>query len=108
MLTHGSLNHRTASGWTWRLYFGLIAFLSLSLNASIGAQISDITQPGDPIVPTSGNSPPSTGVANAIDDQLTKYLNLDILNTGFTVSPQVGLTEVQGLTLTSANDAPAR
>jgi len=47
-------------------------------------------------------------VANAIDDQPTKYLNFDILNTGFTVTPKVGLSVVQCLTLTSAHDAPER
>src|SRR5439155_24563425 len=69
---------------------------------------SDVTLPGDPIVPTSNNSPGSEGVANAIDNQPTKYLNFDKLNTGFTVTPGVGDTIVSGLTLTSANDAPER
>jgi len=68
----------------------------------------DVTQPGDPIVGTSNNTPGSEGVANAIDNQPTKYLNFDKLNTGFTVSPRAGLTIVSGLTLTSANDAPER
>jgi hypothetical protein len=69
----------------------------------------DVTQPGDPIVPTSSNSPDAEGVANAIDNQpTTKYLNFDRLNTGFTVSPRVGPTIVYGLRLTSANDAPER
>ena len=86
----------------------LTAALILSASVSIQAQLTDITQPGDPIVPTSNNSPGSEGVANAIDNQPTKYLNFDKLNTGFTVSPQSGLTLVSGLTLTSANDAPER
>src|SRR5881394_4622151 len=68
----------------------------------------DITQPGDPIVATSNNSPGSEGVANAIDNAPTKYLNFDKVNTGFTVTPGVGDTIVMGLTLTSANDAPDR
>src|SRR5437867_5637347 len=80
----------------------------LSLSLSVQAQLSDITQPGDPIVPTSNNSPGSEGVANAIDNQPTKYLNFDKLNTGFTVTPRVGLSVAQCLTLTSANDAPER
>src|SRR3989442_13199228 len=70
--------------------------------------LSDVTPPGDSIVPSSNNSPGSEGVANAIDNQPTKYLNFDKLNTGFTVSPRSGLTLVSGLTLTSANDAPER
>src|SRR5688572_23043984 len=83
---------------------GLLAMLSLPLHA----QLSDVTQPGDPIVGTSNNTPGSEGVANAIDNAPTKYLNFDRLNTGFTVTPRIGLSIVQGLTLTSANDAPER
>src|SRR5205809_3286214 len=86
----------------------LAAVLMTSFSVSVQAQLSDITQPGDPIVATSNNTPGSEGVANAIDNQPTKYLNFDKLNTGFTVSPRVGLSVVQCLTLTSANDAPER
>src|SRR5947209_16163874 len=68
----------------------------------------DVTQPGDPIVPSSNNSPGSEAVANVIDNQPTKYLNFDINNTGFTVTPSAGQTIVSGLTLTSANDSPDR
>src|SRR6266581_5296017 len=90
-------------------FFGLAALLIASIcGSSVQAQLSDITQPGDPIVASSANSPGSEGVANAIDDQPTKYLNFDILNTGFTVTPNVGDTIVNGLVLTSANDAPER
>ena len=71
--------------------------------------LTDVTQPGDPIVATSGNSPGNEGAERAIDNLLnTKYLNFDKLNAGFTVTPSVGRTLVQGLTLTSANDAPER
>src|SRR4030095_5389807 len=86
----------------------LIAVLVLALGVQVQAQLSDVTQPGDPIVPSSNNSPGSEGVANAIDNQPTKYLNFDRLNTGFTVTPSIGLSVVQCLTLTSANDAPER
>src|SRR5262245_8468599 len=72
------------------------------------AQLSDVTQPGDPIVATSNQSPGSEGVANAVDNQPSKYLNFDKLNTGFTVTPRAGLSIVQGLALTSANDHPER
>ena len=37
----------------------------------------DVTQPGDPVIASSDNSPGSEGVANAIDGQPTKYLNFD-------------------------------
>jgi len=69
----------------------------------------DVTQPGDPIQPTSYNSPANEGVEMAIDNNTaTKYLNLDKLNAGFTVTPQSPTTVVTGLRLTSANDAPDR
>ena len=61
---------------------------------------------GDPIVGSSNNTPGSEGVANAIDNQPTKYLNFDRLNTGFTVSPRAGLTLVSGLTLTRRMMSP--
>src|SRR5256885_10799322 len=86
----------------------LAAVLMTSFSVSVQAQLTDITQPGDPIVATSNNSPGSEGVANAIDNAPTKYLNFDKVNTGFTVTPRVGLSVVQGITLTSANDAPDR
>src|SRR5258705_6580685 len=90
------------------LLSGLIALFVFAFAGPLHAQLSDVTQPGDPIVPTSNNSPGSEGVANAIDNQPTKYLNFDILNTGFTVTPNAGASLVTGLTLTSANDAPER
>src|SRR5215813_12408219 len=90
------------------LHTTLTLALTLVFGASVRAQVTDITQPGDLIQATSNNSPGSEGVANAIDNQPTKYLNFDKLNTGFTVTPRVGLSVVQCLTLTSANDAPER
>jgi hypothetical protein len=73
----------------------------------------DVTQPGDPIIPSSSNSPGSEGVANAIDDQQTKYLNFDSRTpnnppSGFVVSPSIGRTLVTGMTILTANDAPER
>ena len=64
-----------------------LAALLLAFSGSVYAQLSDVTQPGDTIVPTSNNSPGSEGVANAIDNTQNKYLNFDINNTGFTVHP---------------------
>ena len=75
-------------------------------------QLIDITQPGDPIVPTSSNSPGREGVLNAIDDTQAKYLNFDGAGgqkpVGFTIWPRIGLSVVSGLRLTSADDAPER
>jgi len=86
------------------LLFGLLISSSEAL-----AGLTDVTQPGDPIVASSNNSPGSEGVANLIDNNTTnKYLNFDKLNTGFTVTPSVGATIVTGIGLTSANDAPER
>ncbi len=91
----------------------ILAFCGLlSLQALTHAQ-SDVTQPGDPLIASSDNSPGSEGVANAIDGQPTKYLNFDTVGTdgvpsGFVVSPSVGLTLVTGITLQSANDAVER
>src|SRR6476619_6991205 len=93
------------------LMAGLVA-----LSGSAYAQ-TDVTQPGDPIIPSSANSPGSEAVANAIDNQPTKYLNFDsgrdgavggFSPSGFVVSPSVGVTHVTGVTLMSANDSPNR
>ncbi len=91
-----------------KLLYSLVACLASAFSGNVQAQLQDITQPGDPIVGTSNNYPGSEGVANAIDNQPTKYLNFDKVNTGFTVTPAIGLSVVQGLTLTSANDGPER
>ena len=70
---------------------------------------TDVTQPGDPIEPSSFLSPANEGVINAIDNNKdTKYLNFDKLNAGFTVKMPSGPATVTGLSLTSANDAPDR
>src|SRR5947208_522158 len=92
---------------------GLIALFLAAFSSSLYAQLSDVTQPGDPIIASSSNSPGSEGVANAIDNQPTKYLNFDsgrggFLPSGFVVSPSVGRTVVTGLSMQSANDAPER
>jgi hypothetical protein len=87
------------------------------LPATSAAQ--DITQPGDLILASSGNSRGSEGVANAIDNNKnTKYLNWDsgrdghqigtFSPSGFAVQPAVGSTIVTGMGIQSANDAPDR
>ena len=73
----------------------------------------DVTQPGDSLIASSGNSPGSEAAPNALDNQPTKYLNFDTvgidgLPSGFVVTPAVGETNVVGLTMQSANDAPDR
>jgi concanavalin A-like lectin/glucanase superfamily protein/HYR domain-containing protein/Ig-like domain-containing protein len=90
------------------LLCALTALVVFAFGGTTYAQLADVTQPGDPIIPTSNFSPGSEGVVNAIDDTDKKYLNFDRLNTGFTVTPRVGLTVVQCISLKSANDAPER
>ncbi|MGE3108772.1 MAG: GC-type dockerin domain-anchored protein [Phycisphaerales bacterium] len=68
----------------------------------------DVTRPGDAIIPSSNNSPGAEGVTNAIDNTAaTKYLNFDVVNTGFTVTPS-GTGTVRYVTCITANDAPER
>ncbi|HAN82810.1 MAG TPA: hypothetical protein DCQ59_06290, partial [Verrucomicrobiales bacterium] len=62
----------------------------------------DVTQPGDPIIASSANSPGSEAAPNALDNQPTKYLNFDTvgidgLPSGFVVTPGVGKTVLSGL-----------
>ncbi len=72
----------------------------------------NVLQPGDAVVASSSNMPGSEGVANAIDGTQAKYLNFDAANdakpVGFVVTPSVGATLIQGITMQSANDAPDR
>lgn len=73
----------------------------------------NVVQPGDPIIASSANSPGSEGVANAIDGTQAKYLNRDsaapaIKPAGFVVTPSVGATLINGISMQSANDSPDR
>ena len=76
-----------------------------------GAPVN-VLQPSDVILASSANSPGSEGVANAIDNQPTKYLNFDTridgVPSGFVVTPQLGGTVITGISMQSANDAPER
>lgn len=113
------LTARGAAGYQFTGWGGALAgtanpaSLTTSGSQEVRAQfelvLSDVTQPGDQIVPTSNNSPDAERALRAIDNSTaTKYLNFDKLNTGFTVTPRVGWTIVSGLGLTSANDMPQR
>lgn len=74
----------------------------------------NVLQPSDAILASSANSPGSEGVANAIDNKPTKYLNFDTRTgpeykpSGFVVTPGVGATTITGISMQSANDAPER
>ena len=92
--------------------------------ALLGSVVADsVTQPGDRIFASSTNSPPSEGVANAIDNNpATKYLNFDsgrdgkqivsptngFSPSGFVVIPGIGRSLVTRISIQSANDAPER
>ena len=68
----------------------------------------DASQPGNPVLATSANSPVAETAPNAIDNNInTKYLNFDELNTGFRVQLPAA-TPLNGLNFWSANDAPER
>src|SRR4029450_6818871 len=86
----------------------LIAGLIVTFCGPLQAQLSDVTQPGDPIIPTANNGPgwQHEAFASIDNDSLNQYIAFDKLNSGFTVYPRVGLTVVSGLTLTSATNAP--
>src|SRR6185436_18094908 len=81
--------------------------------AVIGAGVTntsivDASVPNDLAIGTSPNSPGAEAAAKAIDNDVSsKYLNLDKLNTGLTITPS-GQGPVRALTLISANDAPER
>src|SRR5262245_406097 len=94
------------------------AAIATALEEVLGTRVK-ITQPGDLIFASSGNSRGSEGVANAIDNnETTKYLNWDsgrdgnqigtFSPSGFAVQPAVGPTVVTGMGIRSANDAPDR
>jgi len=92
----------------FRNLFSLGLLAGLALGAA-DLYAGDVTRPGDPVVPSSANSPNGERAPNAIDNNpATKYLNFDKLNTGFTVTPSTGSSVVRGLLLTSANDEPPR
>lgn len=86
---------------------------------TIISPLQDITQPGDAIVayqPNGGSSPGGEPVANAINNNTTKYLNFGkngatqpfVGPVGFIVSPATGRTIVTGMRFYAANDATER
>jgi hypothetical protein len=68
--------------------------------------------PADDIlaVDLDGNStyPGNESPEEAIDGQLTKYLNFGQVNSGFIVTPDIGSTTVTSFRVTTANDAEER
>ncbi|HVY69597.1 MAG TPA: hypothetical protein VHH73_06685, partial [Verrucomicrobiae bacterium] len=96
-----------------------LAIVIAGLALSVFAQAQkNVIQPGDHIIASSPNSPGSEGVANAIDGTQSKYLNFDsgrdgkdefhFSPSGFAVTPSVGVTQIIGVSLQSANDSPGR
>jgi hypothetical protein len=104
-------NSPTQSTGKW---LGLAIALPVLLTGAAYGQYAqkNVLQPTDPIIASSANSPATENVKNAIDGTQAKYLNFDMANdaktAGFIVTPQVGATWVQGITMETANDAPER
>ncbi len=92
------------------------ALMSAVLPTCFTYASTDVTMPGDPVIgqPNNGNWPTAEPPANLIDNKAdTKYLHRDAANCGIIISPQKGTSLpqtsiVQGMTITSANDAEAR
>src|SRR5207247_9749519 len=85
---------------------GLLVCLQLVVLSSTTYAQSDVTQPGDPIIASSSNSPGSEGVANAIDNTEAKYLNFDTRNpnnppSALVGTPSASVTRVIGMTIQS-------
>lgn len=86
----------------------------------VGAQVAptlDIFKFNDPVVGinavpgagTAANSPGAEAAPGSLDsNQPTKYLNFNKVDAGIIVTPAVGRTIANELSLTSANDAPER
>ena len=73
----------------------------------------NVIQPGDRTVGSSANYAPGEQTSKAIDGRVaTKYLNFDTRKggkpSGFAVTPSIGPTLINGITLQSANDSPER
>ena len=93
----------------------LLAFAG-ALVVGNSARAIDLLAPGDAIIPidldiptTASSYPGGEGPANMFDGNTgTKYLNFGEVNSGFIVTPSVGLTLTQSVRFTTANDAPER
>ena len=67
----------------------------------------DLSNPSSKVVGTSKNTPRTQTPKHAIDDNVrTKYLNYDAKGSGLTIYTSGGI--INGLSLTSAEDAPGR
>ncbi|MDA1277981.1 MAG: clostripain-related cysteine peptidase [Verrucomicrobia bacterium] len=114
ILTYSKQNGPKSLKPMYQKLFSLIRLFTLAVSMAATAHAQqDITRPGDPILPSSANSPAAEGVGNSIDNQsATKYLNFDSADgaevSGFVVSPSAGASVVTGMTIQSANDAPER
>ena len=76
---------------TGRCHYGLVMWFKVPQQVQVGLQVRILVFVID-------------------DDAYTKYLNFDgeSMTTGFQVTPSAGVTVVQGLTLTTANDDARR
>ena len=82
-------------------------YASMGWEELLKLKISDISRPGDPVEGTSTNFPKNENPSRAIDDNPnTKYLNFDGAGSGLRIKTKNEL--VNGIRITSGNDAPER
>ncbi|RIK82995.1 MAG: hypothetical protein DCC68_04820 [Planctomycetota bacterium] len=95
---------------------GFLLALAGAMFVGNSARAVDLLAPSDAIVPidldiptTASSYPGAEGPANMFDGNSgTKYLNFGEVNSGFIVTPSIGLTLTQSVQFTTANDAPER
>jgi hypothetical protein len=111
----------TSIGWTNAASYRFIATGAAGSSTSAVATVtvysglSDVTKPSDPITGIRGTTPAAEVVANAINNNTTKWLNYDtdtavpfVGPVGFVVTPSMGSTVVKLLRFYTANDSDIR
>lgn len=94
----------------------IMQFSEIEMFASLDGSGSDLTMPGDPIIPiqdidiiSASDYPGAQSPQQSYDNVLgTKYLNFGGQNSGFIVTPQVGPTVVDSFQITTGDDTPER
>ncbi len=98
----------TVGGSTCCMQVAEIALLDAG-NANVGLNTPASNVSAIQLAQPHSSSPGAEGVANILDGAAnTKYLNFGKRGSGFIVTPSLASTVVQGFSITTANDAPAR
>lgn len=108
-------------GWTNAAEYLFVASNSAGSSTSSVASVTvysglqDVTSPGDAVAIIGGSTPAAEDVPNVINNNTTKYLNIDNDGAapfdgpvGFTLTPAIGSTVVNVLRFYTANDAEER